>query len=106
MILHHGNLSKQFDVEYIGTDYFAFWHKPCKTMNTSNHGHSLPKYLVIDNEGRVIFHLRCLDCGFEDALKTHLELWETPGLGQYERIIKIEDTLFKRLMGIKAWWSS
>ena len=104
--LHHGKCSKQFDVKYIDTDYFAFVHKPCRDKNAKNHGHALPKYLILDNDGRIIFHLKCLDCGFEDALKTHFELWQVPRKRDYSKRIIIESKLFKKLKGTKPWWPS
>ncbi|MEM2888943.1 MAG: hypothetical protein QXR42_05630 [Candidatus Bathyarchaeia archaeon] len=73
-IKHHGLCSGEFAPRYVGTDYFAFYHKPCKERKPWL-GYSRILHVLIDNQGRIIFNLECLTCGFKDALKTHPFLW-------------------------------
>jgi hypothetical protein len=72
-LLHHGLCSEEFTPRYIGTDYFAFFHMPCR--NNENYGHCKETAILADNAGRVIFNLQCKDCGKIDALKTGAFLW-------------------------------
>jgi len=75
-ILHHGLCSGQFFPLYVGTDYFAFYHRPCfEAKKEPWLGHSEITAILIDNSGRIIFNLKCRTCGFKDALKTHPYLW-------------------------------
>jgi len=68
-LIHHGNLTEEFEPLYRGTDYFEFRHSPCRDKE---HGGFCTIYAVLmDNQGRVIFNLECMDCGEIDALKTH-----------------------------------
>jgi len=94
-IMKHGKQFGQLDVEYVGTDYFSFHHKICRNRKAVNDGLCLPRFLLLDSEGRIIFHLRCLDCGFEDVLKTHFELWQVHRNKHYETKILLEKQLVK-----------
>ena len=58
-VIHHG-MEETFEIIPTQTDYFWFWHKPCR--NEKNHGYCEIYAVLIDNAGRVIFNLRCLDC--------------------------------------------
>jgi len=72
-LIHHGNCKGEFTPFFIGTDYFAFKHKPC---DDSNHtGFSEITAVLIDNKGRIIFNLKCTHCGKTDALKTSRKIW-------------------------------
>jgi len=66
-LLHHGNCSGEFKPKYIGSDYFKFYHKPC--LNKPNYGFCDIIAVLIDNQGRIVFNLKCEDCGAIDALK-------------------------------------
>jgi len=72
-LLHHGLCTEEFQPRFIGTDYFDFFHKPCATKQW--HGLSDIIAVLIDNQGRVIFNLRCRDCSKIDALKTSPQLF-------------------------------
>ena len=74
-LLHHGLCSEEFEPRWIGTDYFCFWHVPCK--NREWHGLCDITAVLVDNRGRVIFNLKCRDCGAKDALKTSPQLFRT-----------------------------
>jgi len=74
-LLHHGLCSEEFEPRFIGTDYFDFWHKPC--ANKEWHGLCDITAILIDNQGRIIFNLKCRDCGAKDALKTSPQLFKT-----------------------------
>jgi hypothetical protein len=76
-LLHHGSCMGEFEPQYMGTDYFMFRHKPC-VEEEKWHGHSLITAVLIDNDGRIIFNLKCRSCGKRDALKTHPSLWVHP----------------------------
>ena len=76
-LLHHGDCTEEFEPQYTGTDYFTFRHKPCREEEKW-HGHSLITAVLIDNDGRIIFNLKCRSCGKIDALKTHPFLWVRP----------------------------
>ena len=65
-IIHHGNCSGQFEPICSGTDYFYFRHKPCQKI-----AHITA--VLLDEQARIIFNLKCPECGFRDAVKT------TPG---------------------------
>ena len=67
-ILHHGLLTGEFIPRRSGTDYFYFFHKPCS--DKPNRGLCEVYAILVDNSGRVIFNLKCRDCGEVDALKT------------------------------------
>jgi len=73
-ILHHGNCSGEFRPLYVGTDYFTFFHAPCR-YKPPYYGHSRITKVLVDEAGRIIFNLECRNCGFRDALKTHPLLW-------------------------------
>jgi hypothetical protein len=66
-ILHHGKSSREFIPLYMGTDYFYFWHEPCKEK--ANMGHCKIYAVLIDNSCRIIFNLQCDDCKKTDAIK-------------------------------------
>jgi hypothetical protein len=74
-LLHHGLCTEQFEPRWIGTDYFDFWHKPCR--NAEWHGLCDITAVLIDNQGRIIFNLKCRDCGAKDALKTSPQLFRS-----------------------------
>jgi hypothetical protein len=67
-ILHHGFCTGEFEPRYQGTDYFGFYHTPCFDMPME--GFCDIVAVLIDNYGRIIFNIRCKDCGTHDALKT------------------------------------
>jgi len=81
-LLHHGLCTEQFEPRWIGTDYFDFWHKPCR--NAEWHGLCDITSVLIDNQGRIIFNLKCRDCGKIDALKTSPQLFRTNRLSESE----------------------
>jgi len=101
-ILHHGLCSGEFRPRYVGTDYFAFRHEPCKDKEGG--GHCQITRVLIDNQGRVIFNLKCRSCGKIDALKTHPYLWvrPKPRLLPFTRIFKLSPAL--RPCVSKHWW--
>jgi hypothetical protein len=103
-VMHHGKKFGQFSPEYVGTDIFIFRHKLCRDRKAENDGQAVPKYLILDSDGKIVFHLKCLDCGFEDVLKTDFELWQTRRSKDYHKRILIESRLLDRLRGIKPWW--
>jgi hypothetical protein len=74
-LLHHGLCSEEFEPRFIGTDYFWFWHEPCE--NKPNYGLCDIIGILIDNSGRVIFNLKCRDCGKVDALKIYPYLFKS-----------------------------
>ena len=74
-LLHHGLCTEEFEPKHVGTDYFAFWHTPCATRE--QHGLADITAILIDNSGRIIFNLKCRDCGAKDALKTSPQLFRT-----------------------------
>jgi len=74
-LIHHGMCTGNFKPVYTGTDYFTFYHNPCQEKEHS--GHCIITAILIDHEGRVIFNLKCRDCGEEDALKTTSTMWGT-----------------------------
>ncbi|MEM3579590.1 MAG: hypothetical protein QXL54_05155 [Candidatus Bathyarchaeia archaeon] len=74
-LLHHGLCSGEFSPRYVGTDYFTFYHVPCFRKGLEHYGHCDVTAVLIDNDGRIIFNLKCKDCGAVDALKTHPLLW-------------------------------
>jgi hypothetical protein len=74
-LLHHGLISEEFEPRFIGSDYYNFWHKPC--ANKEWRGLVDIIGVLIDNHGRVIFNLKCRDCGKIDALKTSPQLFRT-----------------------------
>jgi len=92
-ILHHGLCKHEFEPIYTGTDYFCFVHKPCSKsgeLAVSDIAHCL-----IDNNGRIIFNLKCRICGATDALKTHPFFWrgkDRPEL-EHVRIFKLSPKL-------------
>lgn len=92
-IMKHGKMFGQLNVVYLGTDYFAFFHKPCCGTEAANSGLCHVEHLLLDFGGRIIFELRCLDCGFTDVLKTRFELWATRSEKHYERKILLEKKL-------------
>jgi DNA-directed RNA polymerase subunit RPC12/RpoP len=67
-LLHHGAYSEKWEPLMSSTDYFFFQHKPCK--DKEHHGSCDIYACLIDNTGRVIFNLQCLDCKTVDAVKT------------------------------------
>ena len=78
---------RQLIPEYIGTDYFRFYHKHCHDQNKTNDGDCIIKNLFIDNYGRINFQLKCSDCGFEEKLKTHFNLHQKgDGINLCEKI--------------------
>ena len=81
-MLHHGLCSEEFEPRYVGTDYFEFFHKPC--INREWHGLADITAVLIDNQGRIIFNLKCRDCGAKDALKTSPQLFRTNRLSESE----------------------
>jgi hypothetical protein len=81
-LLHHGLCSEEFSPRFIGTDYFDFYHAPCS--NKDWHGLSDVIAVLIDNQGRVIFNLKCRDCGKIDALKTSPQLFRINRLSEDE----------------------
>jgi len=83
-LLHHGLCTEEFEPRFIGTDYFCFWHKPCQ--NREWHGLADITAILIDNSGRIIFNLKCRDCGAKDALKTSPNLFRI----QEERLSESE----------------
>jgi hypothetical protein len=66
---------EEFQPRFIGTDYFEFFHEPCS--NKPWHGLSDITAVLIDNQGRIIFNLKCRDCGAKDALKTSPQLFRS-----------------------------
>ena len=74
-LIHEGRCEGDFTLSFgcADTDYFAFSHKSCETKN--NFGACTIYAVLIDNSGRVIFNIRCEDCGKVDALKTHTYLF-------------------------------
>jgi hypothetical protein len=108
--MHHGIKLGQLGVENLSTDYFGFYHKPCRDSRKSNNGDCTPEYLILDCEGRIIFNLVCADCGFSDVLKTHFNLQgvnvkrDLSKKMNLSKKILIELSLFKSLRGIKPWW--
>jgi len=83
-LLHHGLCSEEFEPRHVGTDYFAFFHRPCRDREW--HGLCNITAVLIDNRGRIIFNLKCKDCGFKDALKTSPNLFRI----QEERLTESE----------------
>lgn len=84
-ILHHGLLTGQFETILSGTDYFYFWCKQCQALAEIT-------AVLIDNQGRIIFNLKCPKCGALDALKTAV----------YNRAIHISPQWKKNVR--KHWW--
>ena len=74
-LLHHGLCIEEFEPRWIGTDYFDFFHKPC--ANKPWHGLSDITAVLIDNQGRIVFNLKCRDCSKIDALKTSPQLFRS-----------------------------
>lgn len=72
-LVHHGMCTGEFKPRYIGTDYFLFYHTPCKETKTG--GLCDNAAVLVDNTGRIIFNLKCGECGAEDALKTKVGMW-------------------------------
>ena len=105
-LLHHGLCSEAFEPRFIGTDYFCFWHVPCK--NADWHGLCDITAVLIDNSGRIVFNLKCRDCGAKDALKTSPQLFKT----REERLTEAEVLkLFHLSPRLKArckphWWDN
>jgi hypothetical protein len=66
-ILHHGLSTGEFKPILTPTDYFVFGHEPCKEKK--NAGSCDITAVLLDNSTRVIFNLKCQDCGKIDALK-------------------------------------
>lgn len=77
-LLHHGLVTEEFNVVFTGSDYFTFFHTPCKDETEGSGGHCDVPAVLIDNTGRVIFNLKCKNCGKVDALKMHPRMWEQP----------------------------
>jgi Arc/MetJ-type ribon-helix-helix transcriptional regulator len=71
--LHHGNCFGDFELKMSDTDYFFAFHKPC--LEKQNHGYCEIYANLIDNSGRVIFNLQCIDCKAVDAVKTHVPMF-------------------------------
>lgn len=69
-LIHHGHDFGNFEPFMTQTDYFLVQHKPCK--DKKNKGLCDTYACVIDNIGRVIFNVQCLDCQAVDAVKTHV----------------------------------
>jgi len=68
-LMHHGHNFEDFIPFKSETDYFFFQHVPCKDKK---HGGFSDAYAcLIDNTGRIIFNVQCLDCQAVDAVKTH-----------------------------------
>jgi len=74
-LLHHGLCSEEYRPRFIGTDYIWFWHEPCE--NRRNYGLCDITGILIDNSGRIIFNLKCRDCGKVDALKVYPYLFKS-----------------------------
>jgi hypothetical protein len=71
-VIHHGlggMMEEEWSPFYAGTDYFSFRHMPCKDKEKT--GICIIYAVLVDNQGRVIFNLQCIDCGAVDAIKTH-----------------------------------
>jgi len=97
-ILHHGLCTGEYEPFYVGADYFAFFHKPCKAL-------AYPEKVLVDNEGRIIFNLKCIECGKRDALKTHpylFRLHERPKEMPLQKIFHLSPKLAKSVK--KHWW--
>lgn len=90
-ILHHGNLSGQFEPFLSNTDYYYFRHKPCNELAEI-------EYVLLDNQMRIIFNLRCRKCGFRDALKT------VPRKASRKAIFKISPAYRDCIR--KHWWDN
>ena len=90
--MHHGKSSGEFVPLYVGTDYFYFYHEPCK--DKEHKGCCEIYAILIDNSCRVIFNLQCMDCKERDALKTAHPLWM--GLRNYS-IFHISPNLIDRV---------
>jgi hypothetical protein len=67
-LIHHGSCNGQFGISQ-STDYLWIWHKPCKENKKKYDGRCLVTAVLLDNVGRVIFNIQCLDCHERDALK-------------------------------------
>lgn len=104
-ILHHGNLTEEFEPKYVGTDYFTFYHKPCKDKSPY-YGHAQITHVLIDHQGRVIFNLKCRTCRAVDVLKTSPYLWIPERLNPipYTRIFHF--SLRMKECVRRHWWDN
>ncbi|HDD40377.1 MAG TPA: hypothetical protein ENG21_03915 [Nitrososphaeria archaeon] len=97
-VLHHGLLTYEFRPIFVGTDYFCFIHLPCHSIADIER-------VLIDNNGRIIFNLKCRECGKRDALKTHPyfhRLSERPKEFPYREIFFLSPRLAE-CVG-EHWW--
>lgn len=108
-ILHHGLCSEEFEPRFIGTDYFAFYHKPCVGEKLGE-GYCKITKVLIDEHMRIIFNLECLTCGKKDALKTIPWLWRSKEAKKTEKktvdeILKIFEfsPIYKNCVGRHSW---
>jgi hypothetical protein len=99
-LLHHGNCSGEFEPCYTGTDYFNFRHTPCR--GKANCGLCEITAILIDNQGRVIFNLKCVDCGSVDALKTSPQLLRYQRLKDALEVFHLSPNLKSRIK--RHWW--
>jgi len=62
-IMHHGAVLAEFTIDLSGTDYFWFIHQPCNSRAEIIG-------ILMDEQKRIIFTLKCPRCNRVDALKT------------------------------------
>ena len=103
-LLHHGLCSEEFEPRFVGCDYYCFYHRTC--ANERWHGLAEITAVLIDNSGRVIFNLKCRDCGARDALKTHPFLFkskdERERVGDVLKLFHLSPKLKARCRA--HWW--
>jgi hypothetical protein len=103
-LLHHGLCTEEFEPRFLACDYYGFYHRPC--VNERWHGLSEITAVLIDNSGRIIFNLRCKDCGARDALKTHPFLYkskdERERVGDVLKLFHLSPKLKARCRA--HWW--
>lgn len=103
-LLHHGG-DRCLEFEATPTpknnsDYFGFKHKPCK--ESEHRGYCKIIAILVDNVGRVVFNIQCLDCETIEALKTSGKMfgWEW---NDFDLSIFYLSPHLKERIG-KHWW--
>jgi len=108
-VLHHGSpCNGEFEPKYWGTDYFAFVHIPCRENLKEHKGTSHITKVLVDNQGRIVFNLKCRDCGTINALKTHPHFFRHPGPEEgFEPLDKIIQLATRYKQCAKYhWWNN
>jgi len=96
-LLHHGLCLGEFRPRYIGTDYFVFFHEPCFSIADIT-------AVLVDNQGRIIFNVKCRNCGKKDVLKTHPYIFRKIPKNGVENIFYFSPKWKKRCQ--EHWWDN